>query len=307
MTTAKRELDGAEAPRTDDWTPLRHFVSDFCESRLAVVSLFVFVGVVLAALFAPLISIQNPYDLAQIDILDGTMPPGSKSASGSTYLLGTDDQGRDMVSAILYGLRISLGVGAISGLVAMLLGVFAGIAAAQMGGRVDTLIMRVVDVQLGFPAILIALILLAVLGRGADKVIIALIASQWVYYARVARGAALVELRKDYIESARCLSLSATRIVLRHLLPNCLPSLIVIGTVEIAHAIALEATLSFLGVGMPITEPSLGLLISNGYGYLLSGRYWISFYPGIALLIAIASINFVSDQLRDVLNPRLQR
>ena len=307
MTTAGRELDGAEAPRADDWTPLRHFVSDFCESRLAVVSLFVFVGVVLAALFAPFISIQNPYDLAQIDILDGTMPPGSRSASGSTYLLGTDDQGRDMVSAILYGLRISLGVGAISGLVAMLLGVFAGIVAAQMGGRVDTLIMRIVDVQLGFPAILIALILLAVLGRGADKVIIALIASQWVYYARVARGAALVELRKDYMESARCLSLSTTRIVLRHLLPNCLPPLIVIGTVEIAHAIALEATLSFLGVGMPITEPSLGLLISNGYGYLLSGRYWISFYPGIALLITIASINFVGDQLRDVLNPRLQR
>ena len=137
--------------------------------------------------------------------------------------------------------------------------------------------------------------------------IIALIASQWVYYARVARGAALVELRKDYMESARCLSLSTTRIVLRHLLPNCLPPLIVIGTVEIAHAIALEATLSFLGVGMPITEPSLGLLISNGYGYLLSGRYWISFYPGIALLITIASINFVGDQLRDVLNPRLQR
>ena len=179
--------------------------------------------------------------------------------------------------------------------------------AAYMGGRIDALVMRVVDVQLGFPAILIALILLAVLGRGVDKVIIALIASQWVYYARVARGAALVELRKEYIESVRCLSLSATRIVLRHLLPNCLPPLIVIGTVEIAHAIALEATISFLGVGMPITEPSLGLLIANGYGYLLSGRYWISFFPGIALLIAIASINVVGDQLRDVLNPRLQR
>ena len=179
--------------------------------------------------------------------------------------------------------------------------------AAYMGGRIDALVMRAVDVQLGFPAILIALILLAVLGRGVDKVIIALVASQWVYYARVARGAALVELRKEYIESVRCLSLSATRIVLRHLLPNCLPPLIVIGTVEIAHAIALEATLSFLGVGMPITEPSLGLLIANGYGYLLSGRYWISFFPGIALLIAIASINVVGDQLRDVLNPRLQR
>ena len=307
MTTAGRELEGSGALRIDNESPLRQFVADFCENKIAVVALFVFVGITLAALFAPLISIQNPYDLAQIDIMDGTMPPGSESASGSTYLLGTDDQGRDMVSAILYGLRISLGVGAISGLGAMLLGIFAGLTAAYMGGRIDTLVMRVVDVQLGFPAILIALILLAVLGRGVDKVIIALIASQWVYYARVARGAALVELRKEYIESVRCLSLSATRIVLRHLLPNCLPPLIVIGTVEIAHAIALEATLSFLGVGMPITEPSLGLLIANGYGYLLSGRYWISFFPGIALLITIASINFVGDRLRDVLNPRLQR
>ena len=307
MTTAGRELGGSGALRIDNESPLRHFVADFCENKIAVVALFVFVGITLAALFAPLISIQNPYDLAQIDIMDGTMPPGSESASGSTYLLGTDDQGRDMVSAILYGLRISLGVGAISGLAAMLLGIFAGLTAAYMGGRIDTLVMRMVDVQLGFPAILIALILLAVLGRGVDKVIIALIASQWVYYARVARGAALVELRKEYIESVRCLSLSATRIVLRHLLPNCLPPLIVIGTVEIAHAIALEATLSFLGVGMPITEPSLGLLIANGYGYLLSGRYWISFFPGIALLITIASINFVGDRLRDVLNPRLQR
>ena len=187
MTTAGRELEGTGALPIDNETPSRHFVADFCESGIAVVALFVFVGVALAALFAPLISIQNPYDLAQIDILDGTMPPGSESASGATYLLGTDDQGRDMVSAILYGLRISLGVGAISGLAAILLGIFAGITAAYMGGRIDALVMRVVDVQLGFPAILIALILLAVLGRGVDKVIIALIASQWVYYARALR------------------------------------------------------------------------------------------------------------------------
>ena len=308
MMPASRDLDAAGAPRAAADTPFRRFVSEYCESRVAVVALFVFVAIALAAVFAPLISIQNPYDLAQIDIMDGTMPPGSQSTLGTTtFLLGTDDQGRDMVSAILYGLRISLGVGAISGLAAMVLGVFAGIAAAQVGGRFDALVMRIVDVQLGFPAILIALILLAVLGRGVDKVIIALIASQWVYYARVARGAALVELRREYIESARCLSLSATRIVLRHLLPNCLPPLIVIGTVEIAHAIALEATLSFLGVGMPITEPSLGLLIANGYSYLLSGRYWISFFPGIALLITIGSINLVGDRLRDVLNPRLQK
>ena len=291
---------GAEAP----W---RRFAAEFCESRIAVASLVVFCAIALAALFAPLISMQNPYDLAQIDILDGTMPPGSVGWNGDRFLLGTDDQGRDMVSAILYGLRISLGVGAASGVVALVLGMAAGLAAAYFGGRTDALIMRIVDVQLGFPAILVALILLAVLGRGVDKVIVALVASQWVYYARVARGAALVELRKEYIESARCLALSPLRIVLRHLLPNCLPPLIVIGTVEIAHAIALEATLSFLGVGMPITEPSLGLLIANGYGYLLSGRYWISFFPGIALLITIASINLVADQLRDVLNPRLRK
>lgn len=307
MTAAGRDLPESGASEADDETPLRRFAADFCENRLAVLALFVFAGVTLAALFAPLISIQNPYDLAQIDILDGTLPPGSESASGATYLLGTDDQGRDMLSAILYGLRISLGVGVMSGVAAMLLGMLAGLGAAWLGGRIDSLIMRVVDVQLGFPAILIALILLAVLGRGVDKVIIALIASQWVYYARVARGAALVELRKEYVESARCLSLGAARIVLHHVLPNCLPPLIVIGTVEIAHAIALEATLSFLGVGMPITEPSLGLLIANGYGYLLSGRYWISFFPGIALLITIASVNLVGDQLRDLLNPRLRR
>ncbi len=307
MSASVPDLAESGRPETGDETPLHRFASSFCENRIAVLALIVFAGVVTAALLAPLIAIQDPYDLAQIDILDGTMPPGSESASGAVYLLGTDDQGRDMVSAILYGLRISLGVGALSGVAAMLIGMFAGLSAAYLGGRFDTLIMRIVDVQLGFPAILIALILLAILGRGVDKVIIALIASQWVYYARVARGAALVELRKEYVESARCLSLGAARIVLHHVLPNCLPPLIVIATVEIAHAIALEATLSFLGVGMPITEPSLGLLIANGYGYLLSGRYWISFFPGIALLITIASINLVGDQLRDVLNPRMQR
>ena len=152
-----------------------------------------------------------------------------------------------------------------------------------------------------------ALMLLAILGRGVDKVILALIIVQWAYYARTARSAALVERRKEYIESARCLALSTPRIIFRHLLPNCLPPVIVIGTVQVANAIALEATLSFLGIGLPVTEPSLGLLISNGFNYLLSGRYWISFFPGMALLITIVAINLVGDQLRDILNPRLQR
>jgi peptide/nickel transport system permease protein len=187
------------------------------------------------------------------------------------------------------------------------IGLTMGLSAAYFGGRVETVIMRVVDIQLSFPAILIALILIAVLGQGTGKVIAALVTIQWAYYARTVRSAALVEKRKEYMEAARCLALPARRIVFRHLLPNCLPPLIVVATVQVAAAIALEATLSFLGLGLPITEPSLGLLIANGYQYLLSGKYWISFFPGLALLATIVSINLCADQLRDVLNPRLQR
>lgn len=226
---------------------------------------------------------------------------------GMRHLLGTDDQGRDMLSAILYGLRISIFVGFGSGLIAMAIGTIVGLLAAYYGGRFDVLAMRVVDMLLGIPSILIALVLLAVLGRGVDKVIIALVVRQWAYFARIARGTALVEKESEYIEAAKCLVLSNARIIFMHLLPNCLPPLIVVGMVNVAFAIGLEATLSFLGVGLPITEPSLGLLISNGYQYMLSGRYWISVYPGVALLILVASLNMVGDQLRDILNPRLQK
>jgi peptide/nickel transport system permease protein len=288
-------------------TPLKRFVSEFLESRIAIAGLSVFVVIILGAIFAPLITPQDPYDLMQINILDGRMPPGSQSTEGMTFWLGTDDQGRDMLSAIFYGLRTSLSVGASSTLIAIILGGALGLIAAYFGGRTDTVIMRVADLQLSFPAILIALILVAVLGQGVEKIIVALVAVQWAYYARTIRGTALVERRKEYIEAAVCLGLSHRRVVFRHLLPNCTPPLIVVGTVQVAHAIALEATLSFLGVGLPITEPSLGLLIKNGFDYMLSGDYWISFYPGIALLVTIVSINLVGDQLRDVLNPRLKR
>jgi peptide/nickel transport system permease protein len=176
-----------------------------------------------------------------------------------------------------------------------------------VGGRTESLLMRLVDLQLSFPAILIALILIAILGKGVDKIIIALVTVQWAYYARTVRGTALAEMSKDYVEAARCLGLSHARILFRQILPNVLPPLIVVATVQAAHAIALEATLSFLGVGLPRTEPSLGLLISNGFEYMLSGKYWISFFPGIVLLATIMAINLVGDQLRDVLNPRLKR
>ena len=288
-------------------SPFRRIASDFAASRLALTGLTVFVLILIVALGAPLISPQNPYDLAELDILDSKLAPGGRSIDGLTFWLGSDDQGRDLLSAIFYGLRISLGVGVVSTLAALAIGLTIGLAAAWFGGRIDAVIMRLVDIQLSFPAILIALILLAVLGQGVDKIVIALVTVQWAYYARTVRGAALVERNKEYVEAAACLALSAPRILFRHLLPNCLPPLIVVATVQVAHAIALEATLSFLGLGMPITSPSLGLLIANGFTHLLSGKYWISFFPGIALLITIVSINLVGDQLRDVLNPRLQK
>lgn len=288
-------------------TPWRRFVASYCESKVAIGAFFMLLVVVAIALFAPWISPQDPYDLAVVSIMDSRLPPGEQMFSGQTAYLGTDGAGRDMLSAIFYGLRTSLGVGVMSGLVALCVGMTVGLAAAYFGGRTDTIIMRIVDMQLSFPAILVALILLAILGKGVDKIIVALVIAQWAYYARTVRGSALVERRREYIEAAACLALSHRRIVFRHLLPNVMPPLIVVGTLQTAHAISLEATLSFLGVGLPQTEPSLGLLISNGFEYMLSGKYWISFFPGVALLVTIVSINLVGDQLRDVLNPRLER
>jgi peptide/nickel transport system permease protein len=289
----------------NEQTPLQRIVGDFIADPVAVFGLVLLTIIMLIAIFAPLISPQNPYDLAQLDVMDSRLPPGSPSPTGGTFWLGTDDQGRDMLSAIFYGLRISLSVGVIATVIALAIGLALGLIAAYFGGRTETIIMRIADIQLSFPAILIALILLAVLGQGMFKIIAALVTVQWAYYARTVRSAALVEKRKEYIEAARCLALAPPRIVFRHLLPNCLPPLIVVATVQVAAAIALEATLSFLGLGLPITEPSLGLLIANGYQYLLSGKYWISFFPGVALLLTIVSINLVADQMRDVLNPRL--
>jgi len=296
------------APKKDRVeTPFRRFVSEFAESKVAVGGLVVFTAIALVAIFASLIAPQDPYDLAQLDIMDGRMEPGTVGGAGFTFWLGTDDQGRDMMSGIMYGLRISLMVGAGSALIACLVGASLGLLAAYAGGRTDNVIMRLVDLQLSFPSILVALMILAFLGKGVMNVVIALVIVEWAYYARTVRGTALVERRREYIEAAQCLALPTHRILFRHLLPNCLPPLIVVATMQVARAIALEATLSFLGLGVPITEPSLGLLIANGYEYMLSGKYWISFYPGIALLITIVSINLVGDQLRDVLNPRLKK
>lgn len=283
----------------------RRFVAQFASSKSAVVALVVLVLAIAAALLAPWLAPQNPYDLASLDILDAKMPPGSANFDGSmTYWLGTDGQARDVLSAILYGMRTSLFVGFVSVFAAFAIGTMVGLIAAYFGGRLDALLMRVVDMQLSFPSILVALVLLAALGKGVDKVIIALIVVQWAYFARAARAAAIVERNKEYVEAARCMALSWHRILWRHVFPNCIPPLMVIATIDLAHAIALEATLSFLGVGVPVTEPSLGMLIANGFEFLLSGTYWICFFPGIALAIVVVAINLVGDHLRDILNPR---
>ncbi|WP_226092899.1 ABC transporter permease [Dickeya oryzae] len=283
---------------------LSHVLLMLWQDRLARLGLFMLVLIVALALLAPWIAPQNPYDLSQLMIMDNRLPPGSSGMSGVTYWLGSDDQGRDLLSAILYGTRTSLIVGVSSALVALCIGMAAGLLSAWLGGKTDALLMRIVDIQLSFPPILIALILLAVLGQGVDKIILALVITQWAYYARTLRASALLENRRNYVDAARGMAFSTPRILFRHVLPNCLPPLIVVATMRIAYAIMLEATLSFLGIGLPITEPSLGLLIANGFDYLLSGDYWISLFPGVMLLLLIVAINLIGDALRDALNTR---
>ncbi len=282
-------------------------VHAFFTSKQAILGFIIAFILLFAAILAPWITPQNPYDLLQLDILDSRLPPGSENGLGSyTYWLGTDGQGRDLYSAIIYGLRISLTVGIGSALIASIVGTAIGIFSAYFGGRIDAILMRTVDLMLSFPSILIAMMILAYLGKGISNVILTLVILEWAYYARTARGQALIERQKEYVEAAHNLVIPQYRIMLKHILINCLPALIVIGALQVARAITLEATLSFLGLGVPITEPSLGLLISNGYQYLLSGQYWISLFPGIALLLTIVSLNLIGDRCRTLFNPRLR-
>jgi peptide/nickel transport system permease protein len=284
----------------------RAFAAAFFAAPTASIAFFVFVLMCALALAAPWIAPQDPYDLSTVSILDNLLEPGEQSFDGLTYWLGTDGQGRDMLSAMLYGMRISLVVGLASGLIALTVGTIIGLIAAFRGGWVDTVLMRIVDLQLSFPTILVALILLVILGRGVDKIIFALVVVQWAYFARTVRGVALVEGSRDYVEAARGLRLGSLRILFFHILPNCLPTILVVATIQMAQAISLEATLSFLGLGLPPTRPSLGLLIANGFDFLQSGRWWISVLPGLVLLVLIVSVNVIGDRLRDVLNPHLR-
>ncbi|MBJ3778549.1 ABC transporter permease [Acuticoccus mangrovi] len=269
-------------------------------ATLGVAILLVCVG---AAVFAPFLANQNPYDLAQLNIMDSGLPPGSEGWDGHYYWLGTDEQGRDLLSAILYGLRVSLFVALASTACALVVGVSVGLFAAYRGGAFDALLMRVVDLQLSFPSILIALILLAAFGPGLDKVVLAITASQWAYFARTIRSSAQAERSREYIQAAQVLRYSSLRIMIVHLLPNSVAELGVVVAVEMASAVALEATLSFLGIGLPITQPSLGLLIANGFSFMLVNKYWISVFPGLVLMAVLISFNMIGEHLRKINEP----
>ena len=276
-------------------------IIEFLEDKVAVISFFVTLILLFCAIFPHFLSVQNPYDLKQLFLQN------SFKAPCKDFFLGTDGQGRDIYSAILYGLRISLYVGIVSTILSVIVGLIAGLISGYFGGVVDTVIMRIADIQLSFPAILIALIIMALWGQGIGKIIIAITIVNWVYYARTARGIVLAEKEKEYVQSAKAIGMKNITIMFSEILPNIMAPIIVIATVRIANAIILEATLSFLGVGVPITNPSLGTLISNGYQVLFSGYWWVSVFPGIVLMILVLAINIVGDRLRDIMNPRLKR
>ena len=278
----------------------------FVGHPIAIAGLVGFIFYILVALLAPWISPQNPYDLKILDIMDGLLPPLSKLGNGTTAWLGTDALGRDILSSVMYGLRISLFVAFVAVTIGTIIGVILGLLAAINGGWIETVIMRAVDLKVSFPGILLALMLLAIFGTGVDKIIYALIIGVWASKARLTRSSALSEMQKEYIDAARLSGIPNWRIMLRFLLPNSIAPVLVVVPMALSGAIGAEATLSFLGVGVPITEPSLGLLISNGNDYLLSGKWWISIIPGLVLVSLVLCINVVADRIREHNNPYLK-
>lgn len=288
----------------------------FKTSKITVVAAFIFALLTVLAVLAPWITPQNPYDPAQLDILDSFIPPVWTDEGDARFVLGTDDQGRDMYSVLLYGARLSIGVGLASVLLSMVIGVALGLLSGFKGGATDALIMRIVDVQLSFPSILIALLLNGIMvsvfkdAKNSDVAIYVTIfsiaMSIWPQVARTVRGSTFVEKNKEYVQAARVIGLSASAIMWRHVLPNVIGPVLVISTINLAIAVIIEATLSFLGVGVPLTEPSLGTLIRNGNDFMSSGEWWIANFPGAVLAALALSVNLFGDWLRDALNPKLR-
>ena len=256
--------------------------------------------------FGPMLVQQNPYDVTQLNLLDSYLPPAWLEGGNPKFLLGTDGQGRDVLAAVIYGTRISAFIGLAATLMSCLLGTVLGLIAGYFGGWLDSLIMRIADIQLSFPSMLIALFLMSAFGTGIDKILISLTAVGWVVYARTVRGSTLGEKQKEYIQAAQVAGLRTSGIIWRHILPNVMTPLIVVATVQVGTFILIEASLSFLGVGVPVTKPSLGLLIKNGFDVLFSGLWWTSVFPGLMIMAMVFGINLLGDFLRDELNPRLK-
>ena len=309
----KKDLDGMSNPIS------RWLISDvgysFRQSNTAMVAAFIAFVFIFCALFAKWVAPYNPFDAASLELMDSLLPPAWSAEGSAKYLLGTDDQGRDILSALMYGTRISLVVGMASVMLSLLVGVSLGLIAGFRGGWLDAFLMRLCDVMLSFPAILVAL-LIAGVGRAvfpnADDslafgvLIISISLTGWVQYARTVRGTTLVERNKEYVQAARVTGVAPLRIMLRHVLPNVLGPVTVLATIQVASAIITEATLSFLGVGVPPTSPSLGTLIRIGNDFLFSGEWWITIFPGLTLVLIALSVNLLGDWLRDALNPRLR-
>ncbi|PID48475.1 MAG: ABC transporter permease [Proteobacteria bacterium] len=293
------------------------FWYSFKRDRVAQISFLIFVITVLLAVFASVIAPYNPYDPAQIDIMNAETPPSWVEGGSKDFLFGTDAQGRDLWSTILYGTRISLTIGIFAVLLQALLGIVIGLSAGYFGGRMDSFLMRLADIQLSFSTLMVAIIVLAIFRTtfGSEvyqqyamlMLVVVIGIAEWPQYARTVRASVLAEKKKEYVDAARVMGVSTSRIMFRHILPNTLSPILVISTVQVANAIISEAALSFLGLGMPVSQPSLGSLISSGFAFIMSGVWWITIIPGIVLVLIVLVMNLLGDWLRDVLNPRLYK
>lgn len=282
------------------------FFYNFRRSPAAVAGALIVVLVLLVALIGPYFTVQDPYNMAELQLSDAYKPPFWMEGGDPKFLLGTDQQGRDMVSAIVYGSQVSLVIGLLGTLMASAIGIVLGLASGYFGGKVDALIMRIADVQLSFPSMLIALFLMSILGRSVANILLSLMLVGWVRYARTVRGETLSVKRNEYIEAAHVIGLPNWRILFRHVLPNVFASIVVLSTMQVGGFILTEATLSFLGLGVPISRPSLGMLCNNGFTVLYSGLWWVSILPGLYIMIIVFGINLLGDFLRDEMNPNLK-
>ncbi len=301
------------------WARIRQsdLVYYFLKDKVAMVCMAVFLGYVALALLSPWIAPHNPYDQASYDIMDAELPPSWLDGGDERFLLGTDNQGRDILSTMLYGSRVSLTIGLFAVGLQLVLGIVIGLFAGYAGGRIDNLLMRFADVQLSFSTMMVAIIVSAIFqaalggefySQYAILMLVVIIGiSEWPQYARTIRASVLAEKKKEYVEAARVMGFKAPRIMFRHILPNCLSPILVISTVQVANAIMSEAALSFLGLGMPVDKPSLGSLISIGFNYMFSGSWWITAFPGLCLVVLVLVINLLGDWLRDVFNPKIYK